>query len=140
MNKLRVYSVGKTKEVWLEQAMNEYRKRLQNVVEIEFIWAKSDENLEALAAKENILICLDPKGTLMDSTSFSRYMIKKFEEGGARLAIAIGGAEGLPQKLRERSHLISLSPLTFTHQLTRLILIEQLYRAFEISKGSAYHK
>lgn len=63
------------------------------------------------------------------------------EKEGAHLNFVIGGAEGLPPPILNNSLTqISLSPLTFTHQLTRLILLEQLYRAFEIQKGSQYHK
>jgi len=60
---------------------------------------------------------------------------------GSRIAFAIGGAEGLPpQIIKQAAYILSLSPLTFTHQITRLILIEQIYRALEIEKGSQYHK
>lgn len=140
MNKLKILSIGKTKESWLEDALQEYIKRLQNLVTIEFIWAKSDEQLLALCAKEPLLICFDAGGTTMSSEQFSDYIIKKFEEGGSRLAIVIGGAEGLPPALKGHPSTLSLSRMTFTHQLVRLILLEQLYRAFEIHKGSRYHK
>lgn len=140
MHKLRILSIGKTKETWLEEALDEYIKRLSKTLSIEFIWAKNDEQLLLLASKEPTLICLDAAGKMMDSENFSTFIIKKFEEGGSRLAIAIGGAEGLPASLKQHATLISLSPMTFTHQLVRLILVEQIYRAFEIDRGSRYHK
>lgn len=140
MNKLRILSIGKTKEPWLEDAIAEYLKRLQHVLTIEFVWAKSDDQLVQLASKESLLICLDSEGKMMTSEQFSTFIIKKFEEGGSRLAIVIGGPEGLPEPLRQHPLKISLSLMTFTHQLVRLILIEQLYRAFEIDKGTGYHK
>lgn len=140
MYRLRIYSIGKTKEPWLKEAIKEYFKRLQNIVAIEFVWAKSDEQLIALASKESFLICLDAQGKLMDSHQFSTFLIKQFENAGSRLAMVIGGAEGLPEPLKAQFPLISLSPMTFTHQIVRLILIEQIYRAFEIAKGSSYHK
>lgn len=140
MYRLRILSVNKTKEMWLEEAIAEYLKRLQNQVSIEFVFSKTDEQLLAQAAKEDNLICLDAGGQMMDSERFSTFLLKKFEEGGARLAIVIGGAEGLPAALKNNYPLISLSPMTFTHQVVRLILIEQIYRAFEIAKGSRYHK
>ncbi len=83
---------------------------------------------------------MDAAAKPMDSETFSTFIIKKFEEEGSRLAIVIGGAEGLPLPLKQHHILISLSPMTFTHQLVRLILVEQIYRAFEIDKGSRYHK
>lgn len=140
MYRLRIISVNKTKESWLEEAIAEYIKRLQNTVSIEFVWCKNDEQLVALTTKEPLVICLDAAGDSMESERFSRFLIKKFEEGGARLAIVIGGAEGLPPELKMNYPLISLSPMTFTHQVVRLILVEQVYRAFEIARGSKYHK
>ncbi len=140
MYRLRILSVNKTKEIWLEDALAEYVKRLQHQLSIEFVFCKTDEQLLALAAKESRLICLDAAGETMDSELFSTFLMKEFEEGGARLAIAIGGAEGLPASMKTKHRLISLSPMTFTHQVVRLILVEQLYRAFEIAKGSRYHK
>lgn len=140
MYKLRILSIGKTKEQWLEEALDEYIKRLSKTLSIEFLWAKNNEQLIQLATKESNLICLDAGGKLMDSENFSTFILKQFEQGGSRLAIVIGGAEGLPAELKKQTGLISLSPMTFTHQIVRLILVEQIYRALEIDKGSRYHK
>lgn len=141
MHKIRILSIGKTKESWLEEAINEYLKRLQSTAELEFVWFKSNEQLLAAANKESNLICLDAEGQQFNSEQFSSFLMKKLESGGSRLSIIIGGAEGLPISLKNSSNpLISLSLLTFTHQTIRLILIEQIYRAFEIAKGSKYHK
>ncbi|HRD55371.1 MAG TPA: 23S rRNA (pseudouridine(1915)-N(3))-methyltransferase RlmH [Parachlamydiaceae bacterium] len=140
MLKLKILSIGKTKEEWLESALNEYMKRLKPILSIEFLLARSDEELLSLAEKEPLLVCLDPKGKKMDSAAFANYIQNKFVEGGSKLAIAIGGAEGLPEKLKSHKNLISFSDLTMTHQIVRLVLIEQIYRAFEIMKGSKYHK
>lgn len=140
MLKLKIFSVGKTKEPWLEQALEEYLKRLKPVLTIDFVWAKNDDQLLSLVEKEPLVLCLDAEGSLMDSPQFASYLLSKFEEGGSRLAIVIGGAEGLPEKLKRNRSLISLSRLTFTHQIVRLVLLEQIYRAFEIAKGSQYHK
>ena len=140
MQKLRILSVGKTKETWLDEAISEYQQRLSKVLTFEFIWAKNDAQLLLLAVKEPLALCLDATGTLMNSPTFSSFIMKKFEEGGSRLTMIIGGAEGLPEPLKQRHALISFSPMTFTHQMIRLILVEQIYRAFEIDKGSNYHK
>jgi 23S rRNA (pseudouridine1915-N3)-methyltransferase len=140
MYKLRIYSVGKTKEDWLEAAIAEYVKRLQNIAAIEFVLLKNDEQLTASVEKEEAVICLDPAGQMMDSKKFSSFLMKQLESCGSRLAFVIGGPEGLPEVFRKKYSLLSFSPMTFTHQIIRLILIEQLYRAFEIGKGSRYHK
>ena len=140
MLKVKILSVGKTKESWLSEALEEYLKRLKPLMEIEFSLARHDAHLEELAAKEPALICLDSTGKLMDSEEFSAFFYNKIQEGGSRLAFIIGGPEGLPPTLKKRGSLISLSPLTFTHQMVRLILVEQIYRSTEIAKGSNYHK
>lgn len=140
MFKIKILSVGKTKEAWLDQALNEYLKRLQPIAAFEFVWAKSDKQLLELVAKEPHFICLDANGTLMTSEKFSSFLQDQLEKNGSRLTLVIGGAEGLPPSLKATAELISLSPMTLTHQVTRLILLEQIYRAFEIAKGSKYHK
>jgi 23S rRNA (pseudouridine1915-N3)-methyltransferase len=140
MHKIKIASVGKNKETWLEEACAEYIKRLQGAALIECIWVKTDEQLIAQAEKDQALICLDPNGVKLDSEGFASLLMQQLEEGGSRLTLIIGGAEGLPPPLKKTAKLISLSPMTFTHQITRLILIEQIYRAFEIHKGSRYHK
>lgn len=140
MYRIRLISVGKTKEEWLDEAIQEYLRRLQPLASIELLWAKNDEQLMVLAEKDSAVICLDPQGKMMDSSRFSSFLMKELEKGGARLTFVIGGPEGLPEIMRSRYPLVSLSPMTFTHQIARLILIEQIYRAFEIARGSPYHK
>lgn len=140
MIKVKILSVGKTKEKWLNDAFNEYVKRLSTSVQIESVWAKDDDQLIEWAQKDNAYICLDPKGRLLTSEEFTHFLVQHWEKGGSRLTLIIGGAEGLPPEIKQRGTLISLSPLTFTHQITRLVLIEQIYRAIEIQKGSQYHK
>lgn len=140
MLKLTVLSIGKTKELWLEEALQEYSKRLKAQVTIEWKWAKDDQQLIDLTEKENKVLCLDPAGKLFTSEDFAYFLEDSWEKGGSRLSIVIGGATGLPEPLKKKFPLISLSPLTFTHQITRLVLIEQIYRAIEIMKGSKYHK
>lgn len=140
MFKIRILSVGKTKESWLDSAITEYTKRLSPIASIDFIWAKDDMHLITLAEKETQIVCLDPTGKQLDSTQFAHFLQNRLEAGKMHLAFIIGGAEGLPSALKSRHPLISLSLLTFTHQITRLILVEQIYRSFEILKGSPYHK
>ena len=140
MLKLKLLSVGKTKEKWLDEAFQEYKKRLQPYLQIESCWAKDSEQLLEWCQKDPHVVALDPQGLAQTSEEFSAYLYHQWEKFGARLTIVIGGAEGLPKEIRTNYPLISLSKLTFTHQLTRLILIEQVYRAIEINRGSQYHK
>ena len=122
-------------------------KRLWSAnVELETIWHKDDQQLlngvHADQSKGHTVICLDPAGTVHSSESFSHKLFHWWELGGCRLSFVIGGAEGLPSELKKigKNQIISLSSMTFTHQLARLFLSEQIYRATEIRKGSAYHK
>ncbi len=141
MFKIKIFSVGKTKEAWLQLALEEYTERLKSTMAFEWILAKTDEQLEDLLAKEHSFIALDPQGKQHTSEEFSSFLATQLETCGSRLTFAIGGAGGLsPQTKRRASQLLSLSRMTFTHQITRLILIEQIYRALEIQRGSGYHK
>jgi 23S rRNA (pseudouridine1915-N3)-methyltransferase len=140
MLKLKILSVGKTKVGWLDEAFNEYVKRLRSSVQIECLWTKNTPQLIEWAQKENSYLCLDPAGQLFTSEELSQFLSQQWEKRDSRLTLIIGGAEGLPQELKQKGVLISLSPLTFTHQMTRLVLIEQIYRTIEIQKGSHYHK
>lgn len=140
MLKLKIFSVGKTKEDWLERAIDEYLKRLQKIVHVECIWAKTDAQLLELIEKEPLVIYCDSEGVQYTSEEFSNFLVKKFIEGSSRLAIVIGGANGLPLAIKKSKELLSFSKMTMTHQMIRLFLIEQVYRAFEIQKGSKYHK
>lgn len=139
MYKVRILSVGKNKESWLEEALQEYSKRLTGTMTIELTWVKNSDQLTEQALKENA-VALDPQGQEFKSEDFAKFLDKKLVDGGSRLTFVIGDAEGLPPLLRQKLPLISLSKLTFTHQIARLILIEQIYRSLEILKGSEYHK
>jgi 23S rRNA (pseudouridine1915-N3)-methyltransferase len=138
--RIRLLSVGKTKESWLEEAVADYVKRLSSQVDFEFIWVKDNYQLEQKISKELHVILLDPQGAIMTSEAFSQFLMKEIERGNSRIAIIIGGPEGLTPTIKAKFPQISLSKMTFTHQITRLILLEQIYRAFEIERGSQYHK
>lgn len=136
MLKIKILSVGKSKEAWLAEAIGEYEKRLQGTACLEWVFAKTEAQLTEWALREKELIALDLKGELVSSEVFSLRVREK-----ARLCFLIGGAEGIaPEVLAHSSWRWSLSPLTFTHQMARLILAEQVYRALEIAKSSRYHK
>lgn len=140
MYRIKIFFIGKIKERWLQEALAEYQKRLQSTMKVTFVPTKDDDSLTRLANKEKTIICLDPMGSMMSSEEFASSLFQKLEDNGCRLSFVIGGPEGLPESLKKRYPSISLSPLTYTHQITHLILIEQLYRATEIIKASPYHK
>lgn len=141
MFKIKIATIGKTKEAWLKEALEEYSQRLTAAMSIEWIYAKNDAQLIDLLKKETSFLCLDPKGKAYSSEEFSTFLFDQFIKQGARLTFVIGGAEGIPQEIVNRcSFQLSFSRLTFTHQMVRLLLLEQIYRAIEIDKGSGYHK
>lgn len=136
MFKVKVFTMGKEGKGWLKEALKEYEKRMAHVLEISWVFFKEETALWKQIQKAPF-IALDPSGELFDSPSWA----KKMESLGAVFHLLIGGDLGIPPQILEKAYLSwSLSPLTFTHQMTRLILTEQLYRATEILKKSPYHK
>ena len=141
MYKVKIFSIGKNKAAWLDDGVEEYTRRLKPILSIEWILSKNDEQLATLLEKEESYICLDPRGVQLTSEKFSHYLHQQLLKYGSRLSFVIGGAEGIPEKIkRNASSLLSLSTLTYPHQLTRIIFLEQIYRAIEIEKNTAYHK
>lgn len=146
--KVTIRIVGrKNSERWIEDGCDMYLKRLKPAnVDLVTEWHKSNEALikgvQSDWDKNVPVVLLDPKGKKSSSEKFSSEFYRLAEQGGSRLVYVIGGAEGLPEELRSngKSKLFSLSDMTFTHQFARLLLIEQIYRASEIRKGSGYHK
>lgn len=141
MYNFKIITVGKIKEKWLDSGIKDYEKRLSNIASFQWLLTKNDLALSKLCEKEKHFICLDIAGLRLSSEKFSSTLLKTLENQGASLSIVIGGPEGLSPVIKSKAaSSISLSDLTFTHQLVRLILLEQIYRAFEIDKGSPYHK
>ena len=153
--KVNIRIVGRKSgsEKWLDDASTMYENRLRpSNVQVETTWHKDNPGLlkgiEADRSKGHSVVLLDPLGKTKTSEKFSENMYEWLDRGGSRLSFVIGGAEGLPPQLKypppsDRSpklEMISLSELTFTHQFARILLIEQIYRATEIRKGSGYHK
>ena len=138
--RIKIYSIGKQKKDWLQEACSIYEKRLTSIIKIEWITAKNYDQLMVYLQQDSIVICLDERGKEMTSGQFSSFLFKQIEKGGAQLSFVIGAAEGLPLEFKENFINISFSKLTFPHQFLKLLLIEQIYRASEINKGSKYHK
>ena len=117
--------------------MGNQRIYLKKNFQITFVLAKDYQHLSQLLQKENTIIGLEPDGKQLTSVEFSNFLYKKLEQGGSRLSFVIGDKEGLPKDFSYPC--ISLSLMTFTHQMCRLILVEQIYRAHSIQSGSSYH-
>jgi len=154
--KIKLICIGKTGKGFLVDGENEYLNRLKYYVNIERIEipdlknAKklSIEQIKSLEGKEIItkiipgeqLILLDDKGKDFTSEKFAVFIQKKFNQGGKALVFVIGGAYGFSKEVYDRSDsLLSLSKMTFSHQMIRMIFFEQVYRAMTILKGEPYH-
>ena len=128
-------------EQWINDGYLEYEKRLKPVLKVETTFVKDNAALvKACEAARGRIIALDENGENHTSTTFTSFLYESFEAGGANVCFVIGGYSGLPLEIKEQYPLISLSKMTWTHQMARLLLIEQIYRASEIRKGSSYHK
>lgn len=152
--KIQVLVLGKNKDRWLDEAIDEYLKRLRPYHQIEFqlladVSIKKAGNAKAVALAESelilkaiqpgdILVLLDEKGKQYDSIGFSEFLTSLSLQ--KRVVFVIGGVYGTADILKEKADtLLSLSSLTFTHRLSRLILLEQIYRATMISINKPYH-
>ncbi|MBS3914911.1 MAG: 23S rRNA (pseudouridine(1915)-N(3))-methyltransferase RlmH [Bacteroidetes bacterium] len=100
---------------------------------------KESENILKAIKTGDILILCDENGESMQSIPFSNFIEKKLSQSRGRLVFAIGGAHGFSKELLDKYNSIRLTDFTLPHHLARLVLVEQIYRAFEINKGSGYH-
>lgn len=148
---IRILAIGKKHEAWIEASITRYQTRLRAPWDVQWELlphssrdgdqARQEESERLLARIESdeYVILLDETGILRDSPTLATYLDRLFTESRS-IVVIIGGAYGVDDQLMNRANLtLSLSPLVFPHQLVRLILIEQLYRAQEITRGSGYH-
>jgi len=153
----RIISIGKIKEAWIGSGLDHYKKLISKFASIEEIIIRGEKIIDesrksailekegrAIIAKlnpDNPLIVLDEHGENISSEKFSGLLEKYFKGGKNVVDFVIGSPLGLSDKVRAKADmLLSLSKMTFPHELARLILAEQLYRAMSILHGSRYHK
>ena len=145
--KITILAIGKLKERYLIEAVEEYLKRLKPYATVEIVELQEcrtieeeGEKLISRLPKDSWICVLDVFGEVMSSEQFAQTMSNLALNGQSKLVFVIGGAFGISDKIRKVANLrLSLSKMTFTHQMTRLILIEQIYRAFKINRGEPYH-
>ncbi len=140
---VNIFVVGRKNgaEHWIDAGCSEYEKRLTGTLNINTTFVKTDLDLQKAAENtKGLILALDETGKEMTSIDFSVFLYKSLEKGGARVSFLVGGFAGLPVEIKKKYPLISISKMTWTHQMIRLLLTEQLYRACEIHKGSNYHK
>lgn len=158
--KIKLISVGKLKEKYLVDGVKEYVKRLGAYTKVE-VYEVSDEkipNNPSLAdeilvktkegkkvldkvKQDDYMILLDVQGKKLDSVKFSKHIEKLMIDGKSSIAFVIGGSLGHCQEVYDRAdYSLSFSDMTFPHQLMKLMLVEQIYRAFKIINNETYHK
>jgi 23S rRNA (pseudouridine1915-N3)-methyltransferase len=140
-SRIRILAVGKVRKGWVLEGIATYLKRLPGLQVVELRDAGKAKDAEAvLAALQpgEQLVVMAEEGQTFDSPAFA----ERLEGSGSeRLVFVIGGAEGIDPALKARANWkLSLSPMTFPHELARLLLLEQLYRALSIQQGGPYHK
>jgi len=157
---ITVISVGKLKEKYLKEAIDEYTKRLQRYCKMSIIELQDEKTPDNASEKEELqikskegeailknikdnsfVIALDLKGKMLSSEEFSSYIEDLGVSGKSDIVFVIGGSLGLSQEVITRSNYkLCFSKMTFPHQLFRVMLLEQIYRGFRIMKGEPYHK
>ncbi len=145
MVKVNLIAVGNLKEKFLVDAKNEYVKRLSAFCDLKIIEMKeSDRKKESLLLEKYLKgynIALDLGGENLSSEEFSAKIDKITTNLSGEISFFIGGSDGMEKSLLEKMDMkLSFSKMTFPHQLFRVMLLEQIYRAFTILKGKAYHK
>ena len=133
-NRLTIYAIGKIKKTWIRDGINQYKKRMPELIINEL----KTFNINNLRPNNNIIICLSEEGNQFNSVELCSFLLSFKNK---KINFLIGDTDGISSNIKEKSDLIlSLSPLTFPHELARLILIEQIYRAISISNNSPYHR
>ena len=151
--KINIICVGKIKEQFYTDAIKEYLKRISRFAELKIIEvdeASKISNLEQKSKVEGekllqkcsgVIVALDSKGKLLSSPEISEYIHNKEINGDSVISFVIGGSNGLSEEILSKANLIlSFGKITFPHQLFRVVLIEQIYRALTIIEGLPYHK
>ena len=148
---LHIVTVGKKHESWVAEGIERYQKRLKVPFNLEWVLLPHS-SLEGLSARQeesgrilsrleayDYVILLDERGKLVDSPTISGLLEERLNSS-QKIALVIGGAYGVTDEIRVRAGFTwSFSPLVFPHQLVRLMLVEQIYRAQEIARGGSYH-
>ena len=157
--KFTFLTIGKIKEKWMRQGIDEYLKRLSPIAKVEIlspdeekmpenpspalkekVMEKEGEKLLKYLKDEDFLILLDLKGKPVTSEELAHIIRQKMVSGTSHFFFMIGGPYGNGENIRKRANLkISISAMTFTHQMARLILAEQVYRAIKIIRHEPYH-
>jgi 23S rRNA (pseudouridine1915-N3)-methyltransferase len=142
--KLKIAWIGKTKESAIQTLTDEYLKRLTRYAEVDAVSLKDESALLKLCARDarpkHALVLLDSRGKQLSSEDFATWLGAHQDRSSLPLLFAVGPADGFSDQARQTATLVlSLGKMTLAHELARVVLLEQLYRAFTILKGHPYH-
>lgn len=154
--KIKLLAIGKTDDRNLQQLIETYQNRLKHYIKFELSIIPDIKNVKNLSENQqkekegelilkqlqptDQLVLLDDKGKEFSSIEYSRYLQKKMNSGIKQLVLVIGGPYGFSEEVYKKSNgKISFSKMTFSHQMIRLFVVEQLYRGFTILKNEPYH-
>ena len=144
---IKIIAVGKLKKKYWTDAVAEYSKRLGAYCNLEIVELKDSspaeeaERILGRIKKDEYVITLEIKGKALSSEQLASKVEQLGIDGKSNVAFVIGGSDGLAPSVSARSDFkLSFSPMTFPHQMMRVILLEQIYRSFKIIRGETYHK
>ncbi|EGO89206.1 23S rRNA (pseudouridine(1915)-N(3))-methyltransferase RlmH [Clostridium botulinum C] len=157
---ITIICVGKLKEKYLKQAIDEYSKRLSRYCKLNIVQLNDEKTPDNASEKDELIIkqkegmrilshikdsmyviALDIKGKMVTSEELADFINDLGVRGNSNIALVIGGSLGLDEEVLHRANYkLSFSKMTFPHQLMRVILLEQIYRAYRINSGEPYHK
>ena len=143
--KLRIAWIGKTKEAAIQSLTEEYLKRLSRYGDVQGMAMRDESALLKLGGREarptrHTLVLLDSRGKQLSSEEFAEFLGNHQDRNPVPLLFAVGPANGFTEEARQEANLLlSLGKMTVAHELARVVLLEQLYRAFTILKGHPYH-
>ena len=158
--KIYIISAGKLKEKYWNMAVEEYSKRLSRYFKLELIQVQDEKTTEGASAAEEeavktkegermlakipdnaYVIALAIEGKQLDSVAFAEKIQELGVRGTSQIVFVIGGSLGLSDAVMKRAdYALSFSPMTFPHQMMKVVLLEQIYRAYRIINGEPYHK
>lgn len=153
--KHEIVFLGKTKDSFIQQGIDEYHSRLRHYTNLKISVLKDKNNGKSTSEiiknqgqlllnsveKGAVIIALDSRGQQFTSESFSKKIVGMEDSGVRQVSYLIGGPDGISDEILATAQLVlSFSKMTFTHDMVRMLLVEQIYRAYTIKNGEKYHK
>jgi 23S rRNA (pseudouridine1915-N3)-methyltransferase len=141
VKRIQVLAVGRKGDREITRACEDYYRRCQGTLSVDQQVVRDQKDLKRALPARALLVALDQRGHQLTSEQFAEQLRKWIEGPAPQIVFVVGGAEGLDDDLRQRADmLLAFGQMTFAHQLARLMLAEQIYRAASIWAGSPYHK